>query len=187
MTANTWRYVTASSPGQPANVYEGSADSENLQLLPTAARDLPKTSSLRLANSTRSLSPHHRSSRLNGAQRWTDPRTVHLCARLPRLILAHLTGKGCWRRLPDGHEPGGAATLLAHERRAKRRLQRVVRRVLFFTYLVQYHDALDCCSSWPPMAVRIWRPSFHSYTFILRFGITTTTHTRAWKVCYQTR
>ena len=41
MTANTWRYVTASSPGQPANIYEGSADSENLQLLPTAARDLP--------------------------------------------------------------------------------------------------------------------------------------------------
>lgn len=44
MAANTWRYVTASSPGQPTNVYEGTADSQNLQLLPTAARDLATNS-----------------------------------------------------------------------------------------------------------------------------------------------
>lgn len=41
MAANTWRYVTASSPGQPEDAYEGSAFSENLRLVPLSARDLP--------------------------------------------------------------------------------------------------------------------------------------------------
>ncbi len=41
MTANTWRYVTASTPGQPEEAYEGSAVSANLRLVPLSARDLP--------------------------------------------------------------------------------------------------------------------------------------------------
>lgn len=39
--ANTWRYVTASTPGQPEDAYEGSAVSANLRLVPLSSRDLP--------------------------------------------------------------------------------------------------------------------------------------------------
>lgn len=39
--ANTWRYVTASTPGQPEEAYEGSAVSANLRLIPLSARELP--------------------------------------------------------------------------------------------------------------------------------------------------
>lgn len=39
--ANTWRYVTASTPGQPEDAYEGTAFSFNLRLVPLTARDLP--------------------------------------------------------------------------------------------------------------------------------------------------
>lgn len=38
---NTWRYVTASTPGQPEDAYEGTAFSLNLHLVPLSARDLP--------------------------------------------------------------------------------------------------------------------------------------------------
>ncbi len=41
MAANTWRYVTAATPGQDDAVYTGSAVSENLRLVPLSARDLP--------------------------------------------------------------------------------------------------------------------------------------------------
>ena len=40
-TANTWRYVTASTPGQPEDAYEGTAVSGNLRIVPISARDLP--------------------------------------------------------------------------------------------------------------------------------------------------
>ena len=39
--ANTWRYVTASTPGEPEDAYEGTAASLNLHLVPLSARDLP--------------------------------------------------------------------------------------------------------------------------------------------------
>lgn len=39
--ANTWRYVTASTPGEPEDAYEGTAFSLNLHLVPLSARDLP--------------------------------------------------------------------------------------------------------------------------------------------------
>ncbi len=39
--ANTWRYVTASTPGQPESAYVGAALSGNLRLVPLSARDLP--------------------------------------------------------------------------------------------------------------------------------------------------
>ncbi|MBP8125521.1 MAG: DUF11 domain-containing protein, partial [Caldilineaceae bacterium] len=41
MAANTWRYVTASTPGEPATIYDGTATSNNLELTPVSARDLP--------------------------------------------------------------------------------------------------------------------------------------------------
>ncbi len=41
LATNTWRYVTASTPGQPEDAYEGTAFSFNLRLVPLAARDLP--------------------------------------------------------------------------------------------------------------------------------------------------
>lgn len=40
-TANTWRYVTASTPGEPEDAYEGTAVSGNLRIVPVSARDLP--------------------------------------------------------------------------------------------------------------------------------------------------
>jgi len=40
MAANTWRYVTASTPGNPPTIYDGTANSGNLQLLATNTRDL---------------------------------------------------------------------------------------------------------------------------------------------------
>lgn len=39
--ANTWRYVTASTPGEPEDAYAGTAFSLNLHLVPLSARDLP--------------------------------------------------------------------------------------------------------------------------------------------------
>lgn len=39
--ANTWKYVTASTPGQPLNVYEGTATSGNLLLVPNSLREVP--------------------------------------------------------------------------------------------------------------------------------------------------
>ena len=39
--ANTWRYVTAASPGEPEDAYAGTAFSLNLHLVPLSARDLP--------------------------------------------------------------------------------------------------------------------------------------------------
>lgn len=41
MAANTWRYVTASTPGEPATVYAGTATTGNLELVKVSARDLP--------------------------------------------------------------------------------------------------------------------------------------------------
>jgi len=41
MAANTWRYVTAATPGQGDAIYTGSAFSKNLRLVPLTARDLP--------------------------------------------------------------------------------------------------------------------------------------------------
>ncbi len=41
MAANTWRYVTASTPGETATVYEGTATTGNLELVKLNARDLP--------------------------------------------------------------------------------------------------------------------------------------------------
>ncbi|HEU4322963.1 MAG TPA: hypothetical protein VFS21_07405 [Roseiflexaceae bacterium] len=38
---NTWTYETASNPGQPTDVYTGTATSGNLKLSPLADRDLP--------------------------------------------------------------------------------------------------------------------------------------------------
>ncbi len=39
--SNTWSYETASTPGQPTDVYTGTATSGNLMLSPLADRDLP--------------------------------------------------------------------------------------------------------------------------------------------------
>ncbi len=41
MAANTWRYVTAATPGQNDTVYEGTANSGNLSLHANNSRDLP--------------------------------------------------------------------------------------------------------------------------------------------------
>ncbi len=41
MVNNTWRYVTASTPGEPATVYAGTATTNNLELAAVSARDLP--------------------------------------------------------------------------------------------------------------------------------------------------
>lgn len=38
-TANTWRYATASTPGQPVEIYEGTATSNNLEITPISARE----------------------------------------------------------------------------------------------------------------------------------------------------
>ena len=40
-SANTWRYETASTPGQPSSVYTGTATSKNLEITPLSSRDLP--------------------------------------------------------------------------------------------------------------------------------------------------
>lgn len=40
-TTNTWRYLTAATPGYPPDLYEGTATSWTLILNPTNARDLP--------------------------------------------------------------------------------------------------------------------------------------------------
>ncbi len=38
---NTWSYETAATPGQPTNVYSGTATTDNLQLSPLSGRDVP--------------------------------------------------------------------------------------------------------------------------------------------------
>ncbi len=40
MTNNTWRYVTASTPGETPDIYTGTADSGNIWLTPNRSRDL---------------------------------------------------------------------------------------------------------------------------------------------------
>ena len=42
MVNNTWRYVTASTPGEPTTVYTGTATTNNLELAAVSARDLPE-------------------------------------------------------------------------------------------------------------------------------------------------
>ncbi len=40
MANNTWRYVTASTPGEPTTIYTGTATTNNLELAAVSARDL---------------------------------------------------------------------------------------------------------------------------------------------------
>lgn len=41
MVNNTWRYVTAATPGEPPDTYTGGADTENLSIVDNTQRDLP--------------------------------------------------------------------------------------------------------------------------------------------------